>query len=72
MRNPNRLDSFYDELKKIHKEVIPDMRFGQLMMNFLGFVNSTKKRDPFFPEEDEMLKLFKEYTNSLLYKREGE
>ena len=72
MRNPDRLDSFYDELKKIHKRSFPDMRFGQLMMNFLGFVNSTKKRNPFFPEEDEMLKLFKEYTNSLLYKREGE
>ena len=72
MRNPDRLDSFYDELKKIHKKSFPDMRFGQLMMNFLGFVNSTKKRNPFFPEEDEMLKLFKEYTNSLLYKREGE
>ena len=72
MRNPDRLDSFYDELKKIHKRSFPDMRFGQLMMNCLGFVNSTKKRNPFFPEEDEMLKLFKEYTNSLLYKREGE
>lgn len=34
------------------------------MMNFLGFVNSTKKRDPFFPEEDEMVELFKEYANS--------
>ena len=72
MRKVERLDKFYDELKEIHKKSFPDMRFGQLMMNFLGFVNSTKKRNPFFPEEDEMLKLFKEYTNSLLYKREGE
>ena len=64
MRNPDRLDSFYDELKKIHKKSFPDMRFGQLMMNFLGFVNSTKKRDPFFPESEEMLELFKEYANS--------
>ena len=72
MRNPERLDSVYLQLCEIHKKSFPDMRFGQLMMNFLGFVNSTKKRDPFFPEEDEMLKLFKEYTNSLLYKREGE
>ena len=72
MRKVERLDKFYDELKEIHKKSFPDMRFGQLMMNFLGFVNSIKKRDPFFPEEDEMLKLFKEYTNSLLYKREGE
>ena len=64
MRKVERLDKFYDELKEIHKKSFPDMRFGQLMMNFLGFVNSTKKRDPFFPEEDEMVELFKEYANS--------
>ena len=64
MRKVERLDKFYDELKEIHKKSFPDMRFGQLMMNFLGFVNSTKKRDPFFPEEEEMLELFKEYANS--------
>ena len=64
MRKVERLDKFYDELKEIHKKSFPDMRFGQLMMNFLGFVNSTKKRDPFFPESEEMLELFKEYANS--------
>ena len=64
MRNPERLDSVYFHLCEIHKKSFPDMRFGQLMMNFLGFVNSTKKRDTFFPEEDEMVELFKEYANS--------
>ena len=64
MRKVERLDKFYDELKEIHKKSFPDMRFGQLMMNFLGFVNSTKKRDPFFLESEEMLELFKEYANS--------
>ena len=49
MRKPERLDSFYDELKEIHKRSFPDMRFGQFMMNALGWINSTKKRDPFFP-----------------------
>ena len=61
MRNPERLDSVYLQLCEIHKKSFPDMRFGQLMMNFLGFVNSTKKRDPFFPEESEMLTYLKEY-----------
>ena len=63
MRNPERLDLFYDEMKEIHKKAFPDWRFGQTMMNFLSWVQNTKKRDPFFPEEDEMLKLFKEYAN---------
>lgn len=64
MRKVDRLDKFYDELKEIHKKSFPDMRFGQLMMNFLGFVSSTKERDPFFPEDDEMIKLLKEYVNN--------
>ena len=64
MRNPERLDNFYNELKEIHKCSFPDMRFGQFMMNVLGWISSTKKRDPFFPEENEMLNLIKEYANS--------
>ena len=64
MRDANRLDAFYAELKEIHKTSFPDMRFGQFMLNVLGWINSTKNRDPFFPEEKEMLNLIKEYANS--------
>ena len=60
MRNPDRLDSFYDELKKIHKEKVPDWRVGQLFMNVLGQMAS-EGRDPFFPEEDEMIEYFRKY-----------
>ena len=71
MRNPNRLYDFYLQLTEIHKRSFPDIRFVQLMCNFLGWVSSNKHKDPFFPEEDEMLKLLKEYanTNSHLYRR---
>lgn len=62
MRDPNRLDSFYDELKRIHKEEFPDWRFGQLFCNFCGWLMNNKKIDPFFPEENRILKLFKEYA----------
>ena len=55
MRNPDRLDEFYDRLKKVHKEKFSDLRFGQFMMCVLGDMQS-KGRDPFFPEEDEMIK----------------
>ena len=33
MRDPERLDAFYDELKRIHKTYFPDWRFGQLVEN---------------------------------------
>lgn len=56
MRDPNRIDDFCKELATIWKEV-PDWRFGQLICNVLG----TSRIDPFFLEEDEMLKLFENY-----------
>lgn len=63
MRDPNRLDKFYDEMKEIHKKSFPDWRFGQLMSNFLGWLYSIKGKDPFFPEEGDMIEYFKEYAN---------
>lgn len=65
MRNPDRLDDFYNELKRIHKKSFPDMRFGQLMSNFFGWLYSEKKRDCFFPEEDEMIEHLREYANTV-------
>ena len=62
MRDPNRLDKFYDELKSIHKKHFPDWRFGQLCSNFFGWLMSKKKMDLFFPEEDQMIKYFREYV----------
>lgn len=57
MRKIERIDEFCNELAKIWKENCPDWRFGQLMVNVL---NSMPK-DPFFPEEDEMLQYFKNF-----------
>lgn len=61
MRDPNRLDSFYEELKNIHKEYLPDWRYGQLCSNFFGWLSEVKGIDPFFPEEPRMLEYLKEY-----------
>ena len=56
MRDINRIDPFLAKLGECWKKV-PDWRFGQLMVNFLGQLN----RDPFFPEEDEMLEELDKY-----------
>ena len=62
MRNVDRLDKFYDELKGIHKKSFPDWRFGQLCSNFFGWLVSEKGIDLFFPEEDKMIEYIKEYA----------
>ena len=64
MRNPNRLYNFYDEMRNIHMKSFPDWRFGQLMSNFFGWLMSEKKKDLFFPEEDDMIEYFREYANT--------
>lgn len=62
MREPNRLDKFYDEMKKIHKKSFPDWRFLQLMSNFMGWIYSEYGKDPFFIEEDTMIKCLREFS----------
>lgn len=59
MRDKNRIPKFCNELGEIWMENCPDWRFGQLVLNVLGEMSIN--RDPFFPEEDEMIKFFKTY-----------
>ncbi len=61
MRDPDRLDTFYDELKNLHKEYFPDLRFLQLMMDYIGWIINIKNVDPFYKEEEQCLELFNEY-----------
>lgn len=58
-RDINRIDTFMEELTKIWKEQCPDWRFGQLIENVLNSFET----DPWFMEEDEMLKRIKKYFN---------
>lgn len=46
MRDPGRLSHFYKELEKMHKEEIPDWRFGQFMSNLFSWFMSEKRIDP--------------------------
>lgn len=62
MRDKKRIDQF---LKKIGEywKLVPDWRFGQLMVNFLGQL----PRDPFFYEEDELTEELEKFFK--IYKR---
>ena len=62
MRDPNRLDAFYEEMKELHKKYMSDWRFGQLMSNFFGWLMAEKGVDLFFPEEDKMIGYFREFV----------
>jgi len=60
MRDIKRIRKFCNELASVWETSCPDWRFGQLVMNVLGDMQGSG-RDPFFPEEDEMIEYFKKY-----------
>ena len=60
MRDPNRIANFMYEVGDIWAKNLPNWRFGQLMCNFISECG-----DPFYWEEDEFLRRFKEYVENL-------
>ena len=59
MRDPKRIDKVCWRLAEAWKKV-PDWRFGQLMVNCLGSMG----KDPFFPEDDEMIEFIEKYLGA--------
>ena len=66
MRDPNRLYDFYEILRAIHQNNIPDWRFGQFILNFIDWYYYKNKRDIFYIEDDEILENFKVYISENL------
>jgi hypothetical protein len=60
MRDIKRIRKFCNEFASIWETYCPDWRFGQIMSNVLGAMQS-EGRDIFFPEEQEMIDYIKKY-----------
>lgn len=60
MRDPNRLDEFYKKLLKLHWFYAFELPIWKFFADFL----EQYKRDPFFPEEDEMAKAFEDWATA--------
>ena len=58
MRDPKRIQKFCNRLSHAWSAV-PDMRFGQLMTSIL-VITEAQGRDPFYLEEDDMIKQIEE------------
>ena len=61
MRSAERLDTFYSILKYYHKTFFMDFRFSQLIININAWYEAKTCRDIFYLEEDEFIKVLKEY-----------
>lgn len=59
MRDIRRIREFCNRLATAW-ELLPDWRFGQLIMNIFGQMKSEGK-DPFFPEDESMIEYIEQY-----------
>lgn len=64
MRDPNRLYQLYEELMEEHLK-IPDLRFGQFIMNFQSWFYQKYKRDVFYIEDYNIISYIKEFVNEI-------
>ena len=64
MRDIDRLDNLYYELKKIH-ENFPDWRFGQFIVNFTTWFHNKYHRDFFYIEDNNMLYYIKKFIKEM-------
>ena len=70
MRDPNRLDNFYEELKTIHRNHFPDLRFGQLITSIFYWITNGGV-DPFYVEEPQMIEYIREYVEYTIPRKEA-
>ena len=59
MRDVNRIKPFCDEFAELWSRY-PDLRFGQIMSNIARYTQMECRKDMFFMEEDELMKIIKE------------
>ena len=55
----NYRPTFYSKLHEIHNRYCPELRFGQMMSNFLS------SEDPFYLEDDLFIKHFEKWAKGL-------
>lgn len=62
MRDPKRIRKFCNRLATAW-ELVPDLRFGQLFFNIFVQIKNEGK-DPFYLEDDSMIKRIEQYIEN--------
>ena len=64
MRDPNRIYKICHKLAEIWSQV-PDWRLGQLMTNINQVCKIINDKDPFYVEDDELIKFMEHYVKGI-------
>lgn len=64
MRDRNRIQPFCSEIAELWSNW-PDLRFGQIMYNISKYLEIEHRKDVFYMEDDELIKIFREHLRGL-------
>jgi hypothetical protein len=64
MRDSNRIKPFCDEIAELWSNY-PDLRFGQIMYNISKYLEIEHRKDVFYMEDEELIKIFREHLRAL-------
>ena len=61
MRDSNRLDNSYEEIKELHRMLSPDLRIGQFLLNFI----ESQSKDLYYMEDREFIQKLRDYVKEV-------
>lgn len=64
MRDASRIKPFCDEFAELWSNW-PDLRFGQIMSNIARYAQMEHRKDIFFMEEEELMKIIRHQLREL-------
>lgn len=64
MRDASRIKPFCDEFAELWSRY-PDLRFGQIMSNIEKYVQMEHRKDMFYMEEEELMKIIRHQLRGL-------
>lgn len=64
MRNPDRIYPFCNQMAALWSQQ-PDLRFGQMMVALSSYTEIEKHKDMFYIEDEQLIKIIKEYMEKI-------
>ena len=61
MRDSNRLDNSYEEIKELHRMLSPDLRIGQFLLNCI----ESQSKDLYYMEDREFIQKLRDYVKEV-------
>lgn len=65
MRDARKIPIIYTMINEAHKAVSSDLRVGQFLANFFGWIATEKGREIYYIKDEELVNMLEEYVKEV-------